>query len=153
MTDTLPTMMLTQEHIAVLRDGYQAETMKAASKGAVVNRHSVGGAYVVPFVDILYNEDLMSGKDRERCLIALLSTNGDVMTLSVHIYWGLMEGLSLEGIAQTLMLAGGYTGIATYVKGLMTMEKACASLAALIDEDPSANSSTDVLKHLIATLG
>ena len=81
-----------------------------------------GAAFVGSFVDELYRSTPLAPRDRERCLIVMLAERHQTLTLGIHIYWGLMEGLHLPEICQTLLLAGGYSGIDTYSMGLRLSE-------------------------------
>lgn len=59
--------------------------------------------------------------DRERCLIALLASQGASVALAIHVYWGLMEGLSWADVVQTIGLAGCYGGMHRTGDGLLVL--------------------------------
>ncbi|MFT5430623.1 MAG: alkylhydroperoxidase/carboxymuconolactone decarboxylase family protein YurZ [Myxococcota bacterium] len=64
----------------------------------------------------------MCGRDREMCLITILASGGfPPFALAVHIYWGLMEGLSVDQIADVLTLTGTYCGIPRMTDGYFTL--------------------------------
>jgi len=75
--------------------------------------------------------------DRERCLIALLASRGGQFPLAVHLYLGLMEGLSPEEIANILFLTGIYTGQDNLALGLFTLETTLATLKGIGAQRPS----------------
>lgn len=56
--------------------------------------------------------------DRERCLISILATRKERLNLAIHIYMGLMYGLSPAEVANTLALTGTYSGISDYIFGM-----------------------------------
>jgi alkylhydroperoxidase/carboxymuconolactone decarboxylase family protein YurZ len=79
------------------------------------------------------NRKALSVQDRERCLIALLASRGVETTLAVHIYLGLMEDISVEEIANVLLLAGVYTGVDRFSWALTTYMTTLRTLCALVD--------------------
>jgi alkylhydroperoxidase/carboxymuconolactone decarboxylase family protein YurZ len=60
----------------------------------------------------------LSEEDRERCTIALLAAQGEKQNLAVHVYMGLMVGISPEEIADVIFLAGIYGGVPAITDGL-----------------------------------
>jgi alkylhydroperoxidase/carboxymuconolactone decarboxylase family protein YurZ len=48
---------------------------------------------------------------REMVILSVLATQRDTFVMAGHIYWALMEGLSVEQVADTLMTVATYTGI------------------------------------------
>jgi len=70
----------------------------------------------------LPSPSLLSGQERERVIIALMTANPlDTSLLAIHIYWGLMEGLSPEEIAWTQLLTAAYCGIDKFTIGQKTL--------------------------------
>jgi alkylhydroperoxidase/carboxymuconolactone decarboxylase family protein YurZ len=61
--------------------------------------------------------------DRERCLIALIAERRETLNLAVHIYMGLMNGLSPAEVANVLALTGIYGGISAYIRGIRVAEQ------------------------------
>lgn len=52
---------------------------------------------------------------RERILVALLSNGfGGGFDVAVHMYWAMMEGVSISGVLDTLLLTASYAGISRY---------------------------------------
>ncbi|NOZ00885.1 MAG: hypothetical protein GXP54_03225 [Deltaproteobacteria bacterium] len=124
--------LLKDTEIESLRKGYNAEVMKAASKGGIAQVYPPGAPFPEGVVDWLYEGTPIAPRDRERCLIALLAQRQDGVMLAIHIYWGLMEGLGLDEIGRTLLLSGAYTGIPNYTAGLFTLKKTCAALKGVV---------------------
>ena len=52
-------------------------------------------------------------------------------TVAVHLAWALLEGVSPEAIAHTLLLTGMYSGIDAYTLGIRTLHKVATLLAEL----------------------
>jgi alkylhydroperoxidase/carboxymuconolactone decarboxylase family protein YurZ len=71
----------------------------------------------------------MQPKDRERCLIAVLASRDAGLNLAIHIYVGLMEGLSPQEIADVIFLGGIYTGVDRISDGLAAEMRTLDTLA------------------------
>lgn len=71
-------------------------------------------------------------KERERIIIALMTFRPmSSMFLAIHIYWGLMEGLSPNDIAWTQLLTGAYEGIDKYSNGIAVLSSTLTAMAAV----------------------
>ena len=87
--------------------------------------------------------------DRERCIIALLASQGAQFTLAMHIYLGLMLGVTPQEISHVILLSGVYTGAGRFTDGMMVNLKTLQTLADLTgDLGPAA-----ATKALQATFG
>ena len=110
------TMILGEEQIDALRGAYDADAMNAAARAAT----ALPWPPAAPFADFLigrfYTGEAWPPARRELVLIAIGAANlvGNGRTLAVHLYWGLMEGLGVGEIADTLLLVGAYAGIDRY---------------------------------------
>jgi alkylhydroperoxidase/carboxymuconolactone decarboxylase family protein YurZ len=144
---------LTDEDVETLRRGYQRDLMLAATRGALSQVYPQGAGYVGAIVDAIYTSGPLTPEDRERCLIAILGTRQEALNLAIHIYWGLMEGLTLDEIGRTLLMAGAYAGLPAYSAGLIVMKKACGVMKAVLTEDPAAAVSQKVVGALMKLLG
>lgn len=92
----------------------------------------------------------MCGRDREMCLITILASGGfPPFALAVHIYWGLMEGLSVDEIADVLTLTGTYCGIPRMTDGYFTLGETLKVLAKA-SVTPESAASGAVLKTVVA---
>lgn len=67
-------------------------------------------------------------RERELCLITLLTAQNGKYNLALHVYMALMEGLSPAAIVNTMFLAGIYAGVPFLAGGL---ETAIGTLVAL----------------------
>ena len=140
---------LTSAELDALRAGYLPDVMTRVTRLAVASVYPPGAPYVDAIVDSLYGEEPVAPRDRERCVIALLAAQGETLTLALHIYWGLMEGLSPADVGHTVLLAGAYAGVPRYAAGLLVLEKTCTELRKLL----SGPSSPAVLGHFKQVFG
>jgi alkylhydroperoxidase/carboxymuconolactone decarboxylase family protein YurZ len=74
------------------------------------------------------NRPRISAQDRERCIIAILASRGNVRNLAVHIYVALMLNVTPEEIADIIFLAGVYSGVPAVADGLDTQIKTLQAL-------------------------
>jgi len=102
-----------KEMIAVLSSGIPGLDQRTTNFVTAIRQAFYGGE------DQFYAEDeTMSAKDRERCLIAVLASRDAGLNLALHIYVGLMAGLSPQQIADVIFLCGVYTGVDRISDGL-----------------------------------
>ncbi len=144
MTDPDLRSVLDDASLTKLRGAYSPDFMLAASRGAVRAPFPPAGGFVDWVVDHLYAPATMRPVDRERCLVALLASQSvqESFTLAVHLYWGLMEGMTVAELGEVLALTGAYTGIPHYAVAQMTFRRTLDALRAMLDEgaalDPAA---------------
>ena len=110
---------LNLQELEVLRGGYNGVLMREATRKALNDAYPGGAGFINGLLDDLYQGEGLSHLDRERCLIAVLAGRGEALTLGIHIYWGLMEGMSPDEVSHTLLLAGAYQGVPVYATGLL----------------------------------
>ena len=124
---------LSEAALASLRAHYSADFMLAASRASVAAPHPASGPYVEAVIKGFYDGARMAPRERERVLVALFAAQSVApsLFLAVHLYWGLMEGLSVDDLADTMGLSGLYTGLAHYTAGLKTLRITLDALAAL----------------------
>ncbi|MBK9258363.1 MAG: hypothetical protein IPM54_00840 [Polyangiaceae bacterium] len=136
--------ILTPEEIRLLREGYAADTACLANDSqAHYDGMYPGGARAFDaFVQSVYVHGNpkappttgISGKDRERVVIALLASQSNTYFLAIHFYWGLVEGLSVNDMCQTLLLVGGYNGYSLYTNGLTVLGETLMALRGVANE-------------------
>jgi hypothetical protein len=91
-------------------------------------------------------------KERERVIISLMTAHPtSSMFLAIHLYWGLMEGLSPTEIGWVQLLTGTYEGIDKYSNGIGVLSSTLTAMKKLYDADPTKTSSQDVFNALSAT--
>lgn len=119
--------------LARLRAQYSAEYLLAVSRNSVEAPHPPAAGFAQWVVGYLYDARHLKPADRERTLVALLASQSAApsLMLSIHLYWGLMEGLGVVELADVLALSGAYTGLPRYTAGLITLRRTLDSLVAL----------------------
>jgi alkylhydroperoxidase/carboxymuconolactone decarboxylase family protein YurZ len=91
-------------------------------------------------------------KERERVIIGLLTANPtSSMFLAIHVYWGLMEGLTPAEIGWVQLLTGAYEGIDKYSNGVGVLAQTLNAMAALYASDPTKIGSAEVFGALAAS--
>ncbi len=119
------------QELDALRQGYKREVMIQTARDTLSQIYPPGAGYIGAIMDSLYTGEPISPMDRERCIISLLATAQGQMPLAVHIYWGMMAGLSLDEVAHTFLLTGAYCGVDKYTTGLLTLQKVIGALKEL----------------------
>lgn len=121
---------LSDESLRTLRAAYDSQRMAAANVTAIATTYPPLAAWAQETSATFFERpSVISAKDRERCIIALLTQVGPALSLSVHVYWGLMEGLSLDDVCQTVALVGCYGGLPKAAGGLLAVQRVCEVLA------------------------
>lgn len=130
--------MLSASKLDLLRSKYEPAFMVKSNVEAIAAiapryvgwNEAVGATFYAPDAPV-------KPIDRERCLIALLTISGPEISLALHVYWGLMEGLSVEEIAHVAALAGCYGGLPRSMFGLQTIHRTLDALARIDEGDGS----------------
>lgn len=136
--------ILTPEEIRLLREGYEADPACLANDSqAHYDGMYPGGAKAFDaFVQSVYVHGNpkappttgISGKDRERVVIALLASQPNTYFLAIHFYWGLVEGLSVDDMCRILLIVGGYNGYSLYTNGLTVLGETLMALRSVANE-------------------
>ena len=91
-------------------------------------------------LDLDPDDEDLTPADRQRCVVALQAGRGEELPLSIHLYIGLMEGISPSQLAHIILLAGVYNGVPVAFKGIDVLKRTLASLAALAaDVQPNSD--------------
>lgn len=132
--------ILSDEEIATLHRGYDLTALNGGARMGLVTATFGGAAGLVdPLQARFYPEKrsrnnffgnkvrraaaraqkapaplAMDNAARELILISVLGRQGNAYFLAIHIYWGLMEGLSVTAIANALLLTSWYEGISLW---------------------------------------
>lgn len=126
--------ILTDDDLVALRAAYDPKMMLDASAAAITGRDPASAGFVNFATETFFDAKRFPPDARERCFLVLLAltSKGSGLTLAVHIYWGLMEGLSVRDVADTLLFAGVYTGMPNLASALISMEDALNALKDLV---------------------
>ena len=134
--------ILTEEALAELKKHYDVELMTTVAT-AIAWKPYPPAQGIIAAVGARFYESTkqMSGRDREMCLITILASGGfPAFALAGHIYWGLMEGLSVDEIADILTLTGTYTGLPRMADGYYTLTGTLKLLQKLAQTPETAKS-------------
>ncbi len=135
MSDQAPGIfaVLTQEELDFLKSGYLEGAMMASTRETLGRMHPAATGALAAMVDAVYRTDLgpEHPRNRERILIALL-TGHHPAELAIHVYWGLMVGLTADDIGQILLATCGYNGVASYTVSLLTVKRTLEVLKAQV---------------------
>lgn len=92
----------------------------------------------------------MNDQDRERCLIAVFAAGRRApFALASHVYWGLMEGLSVDDVADIILLSSAYAGVDVFADGMFTLGETLRVLAALANKGGDSLSPVAALTTLV----
>lgn len=130
------TEMLSEKELAALRGAYDGLLLSELATKTLVEKFPASRIWVNTIQRILYVDESRGGapllditpKERELCLITLLSAQHLELELGVHIYWGMMEGLSPKQIAALITMVGVYAGLARFNSALTVMTTALKAL-------------------------
>ncbi|MDH5673322.1 MAG: carboxymuconolactone decarboxylase family protein [Myxococcales bacterium] len=138
------------EHLATLRGGYDEAAFTAANRDAMAGLFPALAAYGRGVSESFFEEPSgLPACERERCLIAVLTAIGVPTSLAVHIYWGLMAGLSVQEVCQVISLSGCYSGLARTSQGLLVLRQTLEHLRTLAEG--GIVEADQVLAALVAT--
>ncbi len=143
------THMISAEEISALRRGSDAELMSNVATKALVDKFPASGLWVRTIQKILFQDEANGGRplldlkarERELCLVTLMSAQSLGLELGVHVYWGIMEGLEPSEIAALMTLVGVYAGLSRFEASLTVMTKTVHAM-----HDAAAAGETDVLE-------
>jgi alkylhydroperoxidase/carboxymuconolactone decarboxylase family protein YurZ len=124
--------ILSDAGLQQLRAAYDPSVMRAAMLETIVRSYPPLDEWNRAIASTFYGETSpISARDRERCLIALLTQSGAELSLAIHVYWGLMEGMPVAEVAHTIGLAASYSGVPRLAFGLPLLERVLTRLAAV----------------------
>jgi hypothetical protein len=134
--------LLDAERLLALRDAYDHDEMAAANVKAVATLAPQLGRWNEEIARTFYDKSgPLAPAQRERCLITLIGYTGSPMSMAIHVYWGLMEGISVDEIVQIVGLVGCYGGLPKSASGL---DVAYRTLSVLDEIDGERRSSSVV---------
>lgn len=132
-----PKLTLDPDRLAALRAAYTPEAMSAAQAGTLTAMVPRFGPWNDGIVRTFYDPaGPMKAQDRERCLIALHLASGPPVSLAIHVYRGLMEGLTPEEMVQMVGLVACYAGLPRLTSGLEVLHRTFRALEALAAAEP-----------------
>jgi alkylhydroperoxidase/carboxymuconolactone decarboxylase family protein YurZ len=108
-------VILTDDDLELLRRQYVRDVLLGLAPRMV--HHAKAKGFVDWISQVVFSSSSQSGGNsltpaqREMVILSVLATQRDTFVMAGHIYWALMEGLSVEQVADTLMTVATYTGI------------------------------------------
>jgi alkylhydroperoxidase/carboxymuconolactone decarboxylase family protein YurZ len=143
--------ILGDEQITALRAGYDPHAMRAAMLKTIIEPYPALGPWNEGIAASFYaDQSPLRAIDRERCLLAVLSISAVPVSLAIHIYWGLMEGITVEETCHILGLAACYAGVPALSRSLPTLHDTLHALARI--SATQQRQSLDVVKALVTEL-
>jgi len=140
--------VLSDGDLQQLRKGYDGADMTHILSTGIPRLDKHTTKYIHSIRRAFYDGTRMLPKDRERCLIGILSSRDSGLNLAIHIYVGLMEGLSPDEISDVIFLGGVYTGVDRLSDGLAAEVRALTVLKHVVGSGSCA--ALDVMKALKA---
>jgi alkylhydroperoxidase/carboxymuconolactone decarboxylase family protein YurZ len=120
---------LSDGSLAVLRGHYDRAAMLQAASSPCSVLYPPLDPWMRETAGTIYERSHLAPRDRERCIIALLIAGGGLqISLAIHIYWGLMEGLSIDDVCQTIGIVGAYGGMQRAAFGMAILQRVLALL-------------------------
>jgi len=142
---------LNDDSLAELRSAYDRAAMLLAASSPCAVLYPPLDPWMRETGSTIYDRSHLAPRDRERCIIALLIAGGGLQTsVAIHIYWGLMEGLSVDDVCQTIGIVGAYGGMQRVAFGLATLQRVLDMLNGSVTSGELA--STVVVARFMAEL-
>jgi alkylhydroperoxidase/carboxymuconolactone decarboxylase family protein YurZ len=140
--------VLTDSRLERLRAAYDPQVMRAAMLHAIVEGFPPLDAWNRAIAGTFYDDpNPLTPRDRERCLIAVLTNTGPQLSLAIHVYWGLMVGLSVEEVCHTAGLAASYAGVPRLAVALPAIQR----VLELLDQLDGDMGSQHVLQVILGS--
>jgi alkylhydroperoxidase/carboxymuconolactone decarboxylase family protein YurZ len=146
------TATLDENILLRFRSAFDPNRMSSANVAALARAHPKMRAWAEETTATFFGPtSVLSARDRERCIIALLVGTGTPLSLAVHIYWGLMEGITLEEVRETIALVVCYAGLPRCAQGLLVLDRVSRVLVDAAEVNMVA--PEDVLQTLVEAFG
>lgn len=121
--------LLSTPNLEHLRLGFDNDVAYAAALGSVAAPIPAANDWVVGAGAYFFKDNKhMSPRRRELCILSMLTVLRLPDQLSVHVYWGLMVGLSVKELSNAIFLGGDYGGVAAYETALRGTAAALGNL-------------------------
>jgi alkylhydroperoxidase/carboxymuconolactone decarboxylase family protein YurZ len=141
------TTILSAAEVDLLRVAYDPKTLLAANAGAFARIYPRLAPWPATVGKLCFESSPLAPRDRELALISLLTQRSPGLSMSNHIYWGLMEGVTVVEICEVIGLVAQYCGMPTYTTGVMTLQRTLLALKRV-----AANEADRSASHVLSTL-
>lgn len=129
--------ILSYEALYALRASYKEEDgntlLLAGADANLIGAYAAAGPFVTWVSERFYKPGMFAPRERELMLLSILA-DGPALTLSIHVYWGLMEGLSPKEIAECLLMTSAYRGLPLYANQVRVLQATLTALEALYQQ-------------------
>ncbi len=125
------TQMITSAELTRLREAFDPEVLLRANSGAFATVYPRLASWGENVGELFFAPGPLAPRERELCLVTLLTQRSPGLSLGNHVYWALMEGVTVEQICQAVGLAGCYGGLPTYTQGVFTVHRTLTVLKKL----------------------
>jgi alkylhydroperoxidase/carboxymuconolactone decarboxylase family protein YurZ len=145
------TQILTPEQLAELRRHYDDNIMVETLAKPLRATYPPCEPWLDWVSQHFYGRERFRPEYRELILVTVLGTNphGGGRLLAIHVYVGLMVGLSPQEMADALLLGGIYTGIPSFTFGVyLVLTKTLAELRQAVEQGGEAMEMSKVLERL-----
>jgi alkylhydroperoxidase/carboxymuconolactone decarboxylase family protein YurZ len=146
------TTQLTAAQLATLKGGYSRTVMDTVATTIVSGAYPPSQGLTAFAGARFYNDNppTLDPANRERCLLALFcGGRRPTFAIAVHIYWALMEGVSVDEIAEIILLSTLYGGIDVLTDGNRTLTVTLQMLATAADAGGDGVKSQVVLPAIV----
>jgi alkylhydroperoxidase/carboxymuconolactone decarboxylase family protein YurZ len=113
---------------------YDPDDLRAANARAFAETYPPLAPWAETAAAVFFRPGALAPRERELCLVTLLSHRAPGVSLSNHIYWALMEGVTVSELCEVIGLAGCYTGLPTYSSGVLVLHRTLHTLNRLAEE-------------------
>lgn len=146
--------ILSAERLELLKQAYDRAMMTKVATTTAAAPYAGSQGFIGEIGARLYAEadqpDRLTAKDRERVLIALLAAgHRPAFAQAIHYYWALMEGLSVDDIAETLLAVGCYSGVDALTDAVFNLGETLRILDKLAQKGGDAVGSGVVLGTMV----
>jgi len=142
--------LLSEDELGTLRAQFDAAVLSEAASTPFSMLYPPLEAWVKETSATFFDRSRLAPRDRERCIVALLTVNGGLpMSLAIHIYWALMEGLSVGEVCETIGLVGAYGGVQRVAFGMTVLQRTLGVLQRCAQSNAK---SANVVSTFIAEL-
>lgn len=142
------TTILRESDLTALRSAYDPQQLVGANKTGVGQMYPRHAPWQATVGSLFYADSPLAPRDRELALIALLTQSSPGIALATHIYWGLMERLTVVQVCEVVGLTAAYCGMPTYTAGLVTLQRTLNVLRHRAES--SERGPSDVWRALVA---
>lgn len=128
----MPTLesLISDEQIATLKLGFDNALCVKLAMASLSGPIPAAEPWVSGPGDYFFATDRNMGPThRELCILSTLTALRCPDQLAIHVYWGLMVGLTVNQIGDAIYLGGDYGGIAAYNSAVKAAQITLQSLA------------------------